>query len=445
MGTDPKARGAYYTPAPIAEALCRWAIRSRADHVFDPAAGDGAFLRAAAPLTDVPPTGVELDPQAAREAGVPCDDFFRASRSPRYDVVVGNPPFIRYQRFTGKARARAMARKAGLELNGEVSAWAPFVAVAASLLRPGGRLAMVIPREGLFVNYTRPLLDFLARRFGTVDLVAIDALLFNALEKVAVLLCEDGTGGVRIRETSDLTDLTRGGGFAGRPWVWSRIPADCRGAVEEVLRSDAFQPLAQVARLKLGIVTGDKSFFVLSPEQARAQKIARRHLTPVYASPSELKEPPASFLLTARSLDAPLRRYVRHGEATGVAARYKCRIRDPWWRIRPGPDPDAFLGYLVSDRPTFRINAHRAQSTNNVHQLFFRDAPVRFDHPVTQLSVELLGRIYGGGVMKIEPGDASRILVPVPGRRLPARLRSRVERALRALRERRTRRVAAAS
>ena len=113
--------------------------------------------------------------------------------------------------------------------------------------------------------------------------------------------------------------------------------------------------------------------------------------------------------------------------------RYKCSIRAPWWSIAPGARPDAFLGYLVSRRPAFRLNTHAAVSTNNVHQVFFHDGPVSLAHPLTHLSVELLGRIYGGGVLKIEPGDAARIVVP-RGRVAHAR---EIERAVTALRARR--------
>jgi tRNA1(Val) A37 N6-methylase TrmN6 len=116
--------------------LCRWAIRARTDRVFDPAAGDGAFLRAAARFTDVAPTGVELDAGAARQAGVPCGDFFE-TRPGRFDVVVGNPPFIRYQKFD-RALALTRAREAGLELNGEASAWS---LPDASERSPGSRPA----------------------------------------------------------------------------------------------------------------------------------------------------------------------------------------------------------------------------------------------------------------------------------------------------------------
>jgi hypothetical protein len=39
-----------------------------------------------------------------------------------------------------------------------------------------------------------------------------------------------------------------------------------------------------------------------------------------------------------------------------------------------------------------------------------------FHNWVTLLSIERIGRVYGGGVLKVEPGDAPRILIPrLPG------------------------------
>src|SRR4051794_24990701 len=74
-----KLRGGYYTPPPLAAWLCRWAVRSSADRVLEPSAGDGTFLTAAAAAllahgaaaTAVVRqlTGVEIDPAEARKAG----------------------------------------------------------------------------------------------------------------------------------------------------------------------------------------------------------------------------------------------------------------------------------------------------------------------------------------------------------------------------------------
>ncbi|CQD14603.1 type I restriction-modification system methyltransferase subunit [Mycolicibacterium conceptionense] len=42
-----KARGAFFTPPEISRYLTRWAVRSADDAVFEPAAGEAAFVVAA--------------------------------------------------------------------------------------------------------------------------------------------------------------------------------------------------------------------------------------------------------------------------------------------------------------------------------------------------------------------------------------------------------------
>jgi len=127
-----KARGAYYTDPVLAAFLVRWAVRSPTDRVLDPGAGEGVFLQAAAerfaalggePTSQI--IGIEVDPQAYRTTadilstvGIPsratliCENFFDldAGEIGRFTAVVGNPPFIRYQRFTGAPRALALKR-----------------------------------------------------------------------------------------------------------------------------------------------------------------------------------------------------------------------------------------------------------------------------------------------------------------------------------------------
>ena len=65
-------------------------------------------------------------------------------------------------------------------------------------------------------------------------------------------------------------------------------------------------------------------------------------------------------------------------------------------------------------------NLARCACTNSVHGVHVRDPQVakRFfaawDHPFLQLSCELEGHPLGGGVLKLEPREASRILLPPP-------------------------------
>ncbi|MHC4608703.1 MAG: N-6 DNA methylase, partial [Planctomycetota bacterium] len=149
-----KTLGAYYTPRRLAKQLCRRAIRLPTDSVLDPSCGEGVFLAAAAGrllrlgadprrLPDQI-AGVDIDPSAlARAHGALLShhpslrwgrilqaDFLAFAEEHigrlSFTAVVGNPPYIRYQKFTSRDRAAALALRAGVRLSREAASWAPF-------------------------------------------------------------------------------------------------------------------------------------------------------------------------------------------------------------------------------------------------------------------------------------------------------------------------------
>jgi hypothetical protein len=88
--------------------------------------------------------------------------------------------------------------------------------------------------------------------------------------------------------------------------------------------------------------------------------------------------------------------------------------------------PDAFLSYMSYRCPRIALNRASASSTNLVHQIAF-DPTARknaaayvaaLHSSISQLSFELEGRSYGGGVLKLETREAQRVQIPVVEPRL---------------------------
>lgn len=107
------------------------------------------------------------------------------------------PPFARYQRFSGSTRKRALDLCAarGAKFSGLSSAWAPFLVAAASLLRPGGRMAFVVPAEIGHAPYSAPLLGCLPGHFEVIQLIAVREKISPALSEDCWLLFAEGFGG----------------------------------------------------------------------------------------------------------------------------------------------------------------------------------------------------------------------------------------------------------
>jgi hypothetical protein len=110
----------------------------------------------------------------------------------------------------------------------------------------------------------------------------------------------------------------------------------------------------------------------------------------------------------------------------GLLARtaYKCRSRRPWYVVPDVRTPDAFLSYMSGVGPQLVANGAGCSCTNSVHVVDllagWSVAQLRtmWEHPVTRLSCEIEGHPLGGGMLKIEPGEGARIVLPCPELRL---------------------------
>ncbi len=465
-----KARGAFFTPPQITRYLADWAVRAPDDAVFEPSAGDAAFLVAATerlrrlgaehPALD----GVEIHPasvatarrrvtEAGGTARVRTADFFDIAPTPTYSVVLGNPPYIRYQDFRGSQRAqsRRAALKAGVTLSALASSWAAFTVHAALFLRPGGRMALVLPAELLSVNYAAAVRKFLFDQFASVELVMFDEQVFPGAEADVVLLLADGFGAGpsghavihRARNAEALTsELVQRHWSPVDPadkWVSGLIGNRPVEILHGLHDDGRFSTLEEWGDTTLGMVTGNNGFFALSP--ARVSELRLRpadlltlsppgsgHLRGLTLSTNQLAALGADgrsvhlFRPTGR-LSAPAQRYIEAGHAAGVHLAYKCRVRTPWYLVPLVKPADLLLTCMNADTPRLVTNRAAAHHLNSVHGVYLRDEvaalgrdllPLAALNSVTVLHAEMVGRAYGGGVLKIEPREADRWLVPAP-------------------------------
>ena len=483
--TPKKELGSYYTGELVANFVIRWAIGSGTEVVLDPSFGGGVFLHAAAErlrtLSGDPSRqvyGVEIDAEAVDElvpgaiTGRPCDHLIRANffdvdpaDLPAMDAVVGNPPFIRYQRFTGDARDLALrrAREAGVELTRLSSSWAPFLVHAVQFIRQGGRLGMVAPAELAHAAYAKPVLQYLCREFRSVRILAFSRRLFQNLSEDTVLVLATDKGSPF--EALELVDLPGRGALAQCDDPRRDLPAgvqvDASAIMQghkrlsryllpentqllyEQLRSEGnVSSLGAVADVGIGYVTGDNDFFHLDKQTVADHQMPDWCLRPAVRSGSDLRglrftredwdeqrdlgsANQLLFLAKERCLPESIQTYLKHGERTGVPGRYKCRVREPWYCVPHVYQADAFLTYMSGSLPKLVANQSSVVAPNALHVLRLRDRQpgasisalalaALWNTSLTALSCELEGHSLGGGMLKLEPTEAERVAVATP-------------------------------
>jgi adenine-specific DNA-methyltransferase len=478
-----KLRGGYYTPPALATFLSRWAIRSGAESILEPSCGDGVFVTAVVNQAQRFPRtsselrffGIDLDcdeldkaKQLAEEhsgRGVEfewqCEDFFFAysqlRKRPRFDIVLGNPPFIRFQHFDPQSREAAFEhlRQDGFRPTKLANVWSAFVQLSIELLKTGGRLAMVVPAELLQVKYASELRTRLAQRFDHLVLVTFKKLVFPDIQQEIVLLLAEGKrdtngaksdihileleDGAALDGSSDLTNriahVPAKHSRSGMKWTALFLDDESFTALDRVQQDSRLRRLGDLADVDIGVVTGRNSFFMLSKELRSvlaAQDVTVPTVTRTSAlrsitfTPSDFEE--ASFTNGAFLLDLSaipqaqfsqeLLEYIAAGELAQIHTGYKCRIRKRWYDVPSIYAPDAFLFRQIHNYPLLVANVAGVTSTDTIHRVRVRhdvDVLLLAGCSVNSLTfawAEVCGRSYGGGVLELEPGEAEDLPIP---------------------------------
>jgi len=452
-----KRSGAYFTPGDVSGALVAWACRQPSDRMIDPSCGDGQFL--ALHRNSV---GIEQNPISAHRAIerapgalVHEGDFFTwaIETRERFECAAGNPPFIRYQTFKGETRRRALdlCLDLGVRFSGLTSSWAPFIVATAGLLKRDGRMAFVVPAEIGHAPYAAPLLDYLVESFSTVQVIAVRRKLFPTLSEDCWLLYADGFGGKA--ETINLTvaDEFVPGRTPPQPtvrvdleeWrtVWNQrlrpylLPASARALYAASLASPGTHRLADFATVGIGYVSGDNDFFHLRPSEAKRLSIPSAFLQPSLRNGRAMpdrqitkatvddwtrNDDPVLLLRLTRDQELPIavQNYLDSGAGREARLGYKCRNRAPWYAVPDVQIPDYVMSYMSGRNVNLVKNAAGVSCTNSVHSIRVRDRALAskllpdWSTPFVRLSCELEGHALGGGMLKLEPREAGRIVFP---------------------------------
>ena len=438
--------------------LTGWVVNRSSDRLLDPSCGDGRFL-----AEHSRSVGVELDAahaRAARErapwALVHGGDFFQwsAATNERFEAIAGNPPFIRYQSFTGEMRSMALSSASlmGADFSALTSSWAPFVIVAAGLLKAGGRMAFVVPAEIGHAGYARTLLPALCRHFDSVHIIAYREKLFPQLSEDCWLLYCEGFGG----RTSHLLFSAmerfvpldkppsaprrislaewREAGERLRPFL---LPPKSIALYRDLLKTPQVRLLGDLANANIGYVSGANDFFHLRPKEAKKRRLPEKYLRVTVRNTEQLPSQVITndtvrawiasdepvLLLDLNSAATPLPREVSDylEEEQGIKARasYKCRHRNPWFAVPDIKVPDGFLSVMSGTRPSLVRNEAGCVCTNSLHAITMRPG-AKFEmlekgwhSSLATLGSELEGHPLGGGMLKLEPREAARIPLPV--------------------------------
>ncbi|EKJ96913.1 hypothetical protein C241_04533 [Bradyrhizobium lupini HPC(L)] len=359
-----------------------------------------------------------------------------------YDLIIGNPPFIRGRNFLPplKESVQRLSTRTLFDPHHLKNAWAAFIVGSDFILSQAGVMAFILPYELLTVDYGIELQNYLSSRFEAVDIYVPEGKAFLTIDQDAVAL-------VARRQSSDQKGITIHSVPAlDSIRVTSSFSFESKNGTHQSLERSAFllpneayellsglrarmSKVSDFCSSSAGIVTGANDYFILSERQVDTLKL-REWVVPILKRGAYLSADPvfASSQFAENSADLPcflldlngvnggdmsdeLRDYLSEGVKSGISERYKCRNRPNWNVVPIVSAGDGFFfkrshafpricvneaAILVTDS-AYRINMKNGYSINALVYSFYNS--------LTLLFSEIDGRFYGGGVLELTPRE----------------------------------------
>lgn len=470
--SNQKLRGIYYTPNQLAEAMIDiFKDDTSIKSVFEPSCGDGVFIDAivksslfnnievikAVEIQDEEILKIRNTYKAHKKISVEQGDFFRYYeehyQTEKYDLIVGNPPYIRYQYLSAEQREiqSEILTTHGMKSNKLINAWVGFMVACVQMLSENGKLMFVIPAELLQVAYAEDLRLYLSNHFSAITLITFSKLVFPDIEQeVIVFIGERGTKekGIRIYEMDDLDmfdDIDyNANGFqkmlhVREKWTKYFTSNEDIKLIQKIKLDDRFQMFGDIATINVGITTGNNAYFTVENKIVDKYSLHDTVLPLIGRSShahginftkddwkKNVDKGVKAYLVAFDNVDkdklpSSYVDYINLGEKEEQNTGYKCRIRDRWYVVPSIWIPDAFFLRRNNLYPKFVLNDCDAVSTDTMHRIKFNDG---IDKKRIQLSYynsisfafsEISGRSYGGGVLEILPSELSKVVLPKIG------------------------------
>jgi Predicted RNA methylase len=466
--------------ADIAEYASKLLGDTRAVRFLDPAIGTGSFysaVRGVLPKNRLKEAvGFEIDRHyglpakelwAGTELDITIGDFTAQAPEAKFNLVISNPPYVRHHHLSQKDKQRLQMlalQRSGIRIAGLSGLYCYFLALSHAWLADDAVSAWLIPSEFMDVNYGSALKQYLLEqvtllhihRFDPSDVQFADALVSSAVvwfrnkrppRNHAV---EFSFGGSLSAPTR--TALIPAAALATEK-KWTRFPnSKIRGLATEPVLSDFF-------KIKRGLATGDNNYFILSADEVKARKIPKSATRPILPSPRYLAideiladangnpDIERKLFLLDPGLDIDeiekkhptLFAYLQEGIASGLPEKYLCAHRRRWYDQENRPAAPIYCTYLgrsdaKSGRP-FRFILNNSKATiANVYLALYPTPLLKpildKDHKLIRKIWEILnsispeqllgeGRVYGGGLHKLEPRELGNLAVPQIAALLP--------------------------
>lgn len=301
-------------------------------------------------------------------------------------------------------------------------------------------MVAVLPSAWEFAQYAARIREEVRAAFGDVTVIRCKKPLFPTVQEGTVVLVARRRGEIPSTfhhvTTSDLGETVA----ALHELASHQTPQGAAVIRRLPSAAETQMRLGDLLHIRIGAVTGHAKYFLLTeaerstwelPLAAVRPAISRsRHLTAAVMTQEEWEKlrDQGERVWLFRPPDATLNhpavdRYLKHGqEGACNVDSFKVGSRDPWHRTPLPGRIDGFLSGMSKQLPFLSLRSmYRLTATNTLYIVRFKKAREAEERATIGLALltsnvrrELARhiRVYADGLVKFEPNELARILVP---------------------------------
>lgn len=437
---------------------------------LEPCIGSGAFYSALlneanGDYTIKAATGIEIDSMycdcAKRlwsDTGINIinDNFANVKPDRKYNFVLTNPPYVRHHYLAQDKKIHLIEeekKETGIVLSGLAGLYCHFMLLANKWLAPNAICGWLVPSEFMDVNYGSALKDYLINHVHLLRIHRYDpdnSMFSDALVSSCVVWFKNEV----VNYDYDIEFTFRG--THNQPMQkkqvkkselmkehkWTRFP-------EKEIRSEEINEvtLGDFFEIRRGIATGDNNFFIMCRDKIEELGMDMSFFKPILPSPRYLKSDfvssngdgipqiePQYFLLDCALSEQEIEenypamwRYLQSG-VEKTSQKYLCRNRKKWYWQEQRESTYFLCSYMGRSKDNsspvrFILNLSDAIVTNSYLMLYpkFHLRQIISTNPssiykiwemlksISGNLIEEEGRVYGGGLKKIEPKELAKV------------------------------------
>lgn len=394
--------------------------------IVDPCLGEGVFLRSLQKANYKNLIGIEVDSKVflkiKRNDFPRCNlinmDFFRYEPKERIEGFILNPPYVRQEEINKMSSLGitkdAIRKKCGdFQMYSKANLYLYFIARCVHLLEKEGRMVAIIPNAWINTPDGKAFYSHLLKKGSVDNLIQVSGQPFvgNPLVEVVILRFTKGKTGKTKEEDLFINDTNLS--------IVKKMGAS-------MFNLAGCTPLSSIAKIRRGVTTKYNKIFINPPLYDKSVTVD------ILSSPKNIqgyttKYAQADKLLsisTKSILSDEIIHYLENAELNILSSGKPKTLlelirRDkPWYVISLPKKSNIIFPYIIRENMRFILNEQQILARDNFYTIsseldsYLLMALLNNFFVFSQL--ELLGKSYGNGLLKIQKYDIDNILIPSP-------------------------------